>query len=69
MTEAVRADDLRVGDVVMLSSQSGEHALRIEAVKPRTATIKFVGRGLLDAEPWHWGWPPHQVVDLVERGS
>jgi hypothetical protein len=69
MTEAVRADDLRVVDVVMMSSQTGEQPLRIEAVEPRTAAIKFVGRGLVHAERWHWGWPPHQAVDLVERDS
>ncbi|GAA4361778.1 hypothetical protein GCM10023145_38990 [Angustibacter luteus] len=69
MAARVRADNLQVGDVVVLTTASGDQALRIHAVIPRTATIKFVGRRpehpSESAGQFNWGWPPDHMVELV----
>lgn len=71
MASHVRADSLRVGDVVVLPSAQGSSVrrIRIHRVTPRRATIKFEGRttgNALQETRWSWGWPPDHLVELAD---
>lgn len=71
MKRSVRADEIVVGDVVMLSTRDGDQIITVREVIPRTATIKFVGRTQAmvkrDAGTINWGWPPDALVTRVRR--
>lgn len=76
MATAVRADEIVVGDVVVLPTASGDQELQIHRVTVRAETIKFVGR--TPATPqrrqggetdWGWGWPPDRTVQRVRRAG
>jgi hypothetical protein len=64
MYQTVRADSLKVGDVVRLPTRSGPLMIRLTQVRTRIGGIKFEGTPAdpPSKTPYEWGWKADEAV-------